>query len=99
MPLIILGLLVVIGIIAYWFIGNSSSDKPLTPRDIRERYTQPVKEKAKDTAKEVKEDVAKKIRKRAGIYDADYDIEDDGYGNTIPFPSDVEREKKKRDIH
>ena len=103
MPLIILGLIVIIGIAFYWYIGNKNSDDPVNPRDIGERVSYAAQEKAKD----VKDDVAKKIRKRAGIYDVDYEVEDDGYGerssseddNTIPFPDDVERAKKKHNIH
>ena len=102
MPLIILGVIVISGIVAYWFIGNQSSDGPVSPRDFGDR----VSSAAQDKAQGVKNEVAKKIRKRAGIFDVDYDIEDDGYGagskdpddNTIPFPSDVERAKRKRDI-
>ena len=114
MPLIILGLLVIIGIAAYWYIGNQNSDDPIDPREMRDRYSRVFEDKAKDIAKDVGDDVKKAIRKRAGIFDVDYDVEDDGYGenaasdknssrdandNSIPFPSDVEREKRKRDIH
>ena len=115
MPLIILGLLVVIGIIAYWFIGNQNSDKPVNPHDIEDKISSAVHSKAKD----IKDDLTKRIRRRAGIYDIDYDVKDDGYGNssdsepitsnskskaqdadnnTIPFPEDAEREKRRRDI-
>ena len=116
MPLIILGVIVIIAIVAYWYIGNQNSDDSIDPRDIRERYSHAFEEKAKNIAKDVGGDVKKAIRKRAGIFDVDYDVEDDGYGNseknnraktgkedsednTIPFPSDVEREKRRRDIH
>jgi len=92
MPLIILGILVISGIAAYWYIGKQNSDDPVRPRDIGDRVSSAAQEKAQD----VKNEVAKKIRKRAGIFDVDYEVEED---NTIPFPSDVEREKRKRDIH
>ncbi len=92
MPLIILGILVISGIAAYWYIGKQNSDDPVSPRDIGDRVSSAAQEKAQD----VKNEVAKKIRKRAGIFDVDYEVEED---NTIPFPSDVEREKRKRDIH
>ena len=92
MPLIILGILVISGIAAYWYIGKQNSDNPVSPRDIGDRVSSAAQEKAQD----VKNEVAKKIRKRAGIFDVDYEVEED---NTIPFPSDVEREKRKRDIH
>lgn len=92
MPLIILGILVISGIAAYWYIGKQNSDDPVNPRDIGDRVSSAAQEKAQD----VKNEVAKKIRKRAGIFDVDYEVEED---NTIPFPSDVEREKRKRDIH
>ncbi|MBP3895231.1 MAG: hypothetical protein J6D07_02065 [Mogibacterium sp.] len=108
MPLIILGAIVVIAIIIYWYIGNQNSDEPIDPREIRDRYSHAFEEKARDIANGVGDDIKKSVRKRAGIFDVDYDVEDDGYGardskdpedNTIPFPSDVEGEKRKRDIH
>lgn len=103
MPLIILGVLVISGIVAYWYIGNQNSDDPVSPRDIGDRVSSAAQEKAQG----VKNEVAKKIRRRAGIFDVDYDVEDDGYNgsskdhddNTIHFPSDVERAKRQRDIH
>ena len=93
MPLILLGLIVIIGIVAYWYIGKQNSDNPLDPREVRERYSRSFEDKAKDVGDEVK----KAVRKRAGIFDVDYDVEEED--NTIPFPQDVEREKRKRDIH
>ena len=93
MPLIILGLIVIISIAAYWYIGKQNSDEPVSPRDIGGKFSNAAQEKAKD----VRDDVAKKIRRRAGIYDVDYEVEDDD--NTIEFPSDVERAKRKRNIH
>lgn len=114
MPLIILGLLVILGIIGYWYIGNQNSDNPIDPHEVREHYSRAFEDKAKTVAKDVGDEVKRVVRKRAGIFDVDYDVEDDGYGghpgthegadkepddNTIPFPSDVEREKQKRDIH
>lgn len=103
MPLILLGLLLIVGVITYWYLVKQNSDEPIDPRSMREHYSIVFDEKAEG----IKEDVAKKIRKKAGIYDADFDIEDDGYGsssdsaddNTIRFPSDVERAKRKHDIH
>lgn len=92
MPLIILGILVISGIAAYWYIGKQNSDDPISPRDIGDRVSNAAQEKAQG----VKNEVARKIRKRAGIFDVDYEVEED---NTIQFPSDVEREKRKRDIH
>lgn len=100
MPLIILGIIVAIALFAYWYIGNQDGDEPEDLRGVRERYSHAFGDKAKDAGEELK----KEIRRRAGIYDADFDVEDDGYGNsgddnTIPFPSDVEEEKRKRNIH
>ena len=108
MPLIILGAIVVIAIITYWYLGNQNSDDPIDPRDIREKYSRAFEEKAREIAKDVGGDVKKAVRKRAGIYDVDYDIEDDGYGesssknsedNSISFPDDVEKAKKDHNIH
>ena len=74
-------------------------------RDLREDVSRAFGDKARD----IGDDIKKAARKRAGIFEADYDLEDDGYGNsdkdkdkddnTIPFPEDVEKEKRKRDIH
>ena len=112
MPLIILGLILIIAVVVYWVVANSDTDDgKIDTRPIKEHYSHVFEEKsdkARDAAQGVKDDIAKKIRKRAGIYDVDFDIEDDGYGdssekapddNTVEFPSDVEAEKKKRNIH
>ena len=109
MPLIILGVIVIISIAAYWYIVNQNSDEPIDPQEVRERFSHAFEGRAKDIAKDVGDDVKKAIRKRAGIFDVDYDVEDDGYGNrsssdnpdnnTIPFPADAENEKRRRGIH
>ena len=123
MPLIILGLILIIGIVIYWIVSNSNlDDGKIDTSPIREHYSHAFEEKAgkaRGVAKDVADDLSKKIRKRAGIYDVDYDVEDDGYGNkspdssenrgsaasnsqtkpsdnSIPFPRDVEREKRER---
>ena len=120
MPLIILGLIVIIGIVIFWVVSNSDfEDGKIDTSPIKEHYSNAFgdkAEKAKGAAKDVADDLTRIIRKRAGIYDVDYDVEDDGYGNrgsnsaeneaatdsednSIPFPTDVEREKRRRDIH
>ena len=126
MPLIILGLIVIIGIVIFWVVSNSDfEDGKIDTSPIKEHYSNAFgdkAEKAKGAAKDVADDLTKIIRKRAGIYDVDFDVEDDGYGNrgsssskagetvgtkaeegpednSIPFPTDVEREKRRRDIH
>ena len=109
MPLIILGLLFIIGIVAYWFFNSYGSDElPPDARSLREHYSNAAQDKAREVAEDVKGEVMRRIRKRAGIHEVDYTVEDDGYGesgsdastdNTIHFPSDVEDEKRKRDIH
>ena len=93
MPLIILGLIVIIAIASYWYVSNKNSDEPFDPRELGDKFSNA----AQDKANEVKKEVAKKIRRRAGIYDVNYEVEDDD--NTIEFPSDVEKAKKDRNIH
>ena len=104
MPLILLGLLLITGILIYAAV-NRSYDESDDVESVRDRYSRMFEDKAKDAADEL----SRKIRNRAGIHDADFTVEDDGYGgsdsdkdesdNTIKFPSDVESEKRKRDIH
>ena len=111
MPLIILGLILIIAVVIYWVVANSNTDDgKVDTSPIKEHYSHVFEEKtdkARDAAQGVKDDLAKKIRKRAGIYDVDFDIEDDGYGespsknaedNSIPFPDDVELAKKEHNI-
>lgn len=112
MPLVILGIILIIAVVLYWVVSNSDTDDgKIDTSPIRDHYSHVFEEgsdKARNAARGVKDDLARKIRKKAGIFDVDYDIEDDGYGepgsedytdNTIPFPKDVEKEKSKRDIH
>ena len=102
MPLIILGLIVIASIVAYAII-NGGDDGNEDTRSVRERYAHMFEDRAKDAT----EELSKQIRRRAGIHDADFTVEDDGYGgpakdpddNTIQFPSDVESAKRQRDIH
>lgn len=112
MPPIILGLILIIAVVIYWVVANSNTDDgKIDTRPIKEHYSHVFDEKtekARHAAQDVKDDLARKIRKKAGIYDVDYDIEDDGYGesssknsedNSIPFPDDVEKAKKDHNIH
>ena len=103
MPLILLGLLVIIGITIYALvIYGRSEDKDTRP--VRERYSH-VFDKM--------EEMAEKIRQDASYTVLDEDEKEDGGkstdeanekaaagdGHTMYFPEDAEVEKRKRNIH
>ena len=92
MPLILLGLLVIIGIVIYALIIYGNSDDEVDTRPVRERYSH----------------VFDRFRRGANytIIDDDEEDEDDdkpdagkGDGHTMFFPTDAEVEKRKRNIH
>ena len=68
MPLIILGLIVIIGIIIFWVVSNSDfEDGKIDTRPVKERYSHAFEdktEKAKEAAKDVKDDVEKEKKRR-----------------------------------
>lgn len=87
MPLIILGLLVVIGIVLYALVRYGQSDDE-DKRPVRERYPFAFPQKRKHDA---------------NYTVIDDDEEDDGpsgesNGHTLLFPDDAENEKRKRNI-
>lgn len=93
MPLILLGLLVVIGITLYGLVRYGQSEEKDT-RSVRERYPFAFPQKKKDGANytviddEDEDDPAK---------DAAAGWSDDN-GHTMHFPDDAEVEKRKRNI-
>ena len=92
MPLIILGLLVIVGIVLYALVRYENSGEVDT-RPVRERYPHAFKPK-----KEVK-DIFE------SFVDIDEDEQDesaqekDSDDNTLKFPDNAELEKRKRNIH
>lgn len=94
MPLIILGLIVVVGIVIYALVRYANSDEQIDMRPVRERFSH-VYEKMKEN-----------MHKGAN-YEVVDDDEDDqpgddqnsGSGRTMHFPDDAEVEKRKRNIH
>lgn len=94
MPLVVLGLIVIIGIVIYALVRYANSDdEPIDTRLVRERYSH-VFDKMKENMKK----------------GANYEVVDDGDGsdseasqagdgNTMFFPDDAEVEKRKRNIH
>ena len=92
MPLIVLGLIVIIGIVLYALIKYENSDSG-DDRTARERY--PHAFAPKDKVHDIFESFEK-----AGEDDYD-DSPADGSrdGNTIHFPDNAELEKRKRNIH
>ena len=99
MPLIILGLIVVIGIVIYALVKRGQSGEVDT-RTVRERYPH-VFEKF--------DEQIDKMKKGANYTIVDDDEEDaaddvnakyrDEDGHTLHFPDDAEIEKRKRNIH
>ena len=98
MPLIILGLLVVIGIVIYAFVRRGQSEEVDT-RTVRERYPH-VFEKFDEIKDEMRKGADYTI-----LEDDDEPVEDanakyrDEDGHTLHFPDDAEVEKRKRNIH
>ena len=98
MPLIILGLLVVIGIVIYALVRYGQSEEKDT-RTVRERYPH-VFEKIDGTI-----DQMKKGANYTVIDDDEGEVDDinakyrDDDGHTLHFPDDAEVEKRKRNIH
>ena len=98
MPLIILGLLVVIGIVIYALVRYGQSEEKDT-RTVRERYPH-VFEKFDEIKDEMKKGanytVIEDEEEPAEGVNAKYRDED---GHTLHFPDDAEVEKRKRNIH
>ncbi len=93
MPLIILGLMVVVGIVIYALVRYRQSEEKDT-RTVRERYPH-VFEKfdrmKKDENYTIIDDDEEVIDDNAKYRDED--------GHTLHFPDDAEVEKRKRNIH
>ena len=91
MPLIVLGLIVIIGIVIYALVKRGQSEEEDT-RTVRERYPH------------VFEKFDKMKNKGANYTVVEDDEEDDkesgsnGEGHTMYFPTDAEVEKRKRNI-
>ena len=99
MPLIILGLLVVIGIVIY-ALANRKQSEEVDTRTVRERYPH-VFEKFDETIDKMKKGANYTIvdddeEDAADDINANYRDED---GHTLHFPDDAEIEKRKRNIH
>ena len=99
MPLIILGLLVVIGIVIY-ALANRKQSEEVDTRTMRERYPH-VFEKIDETIDHMKKGANYTIIDDEDSADPDdinakYRDED---GHTLHFPDDAEIEKRKRNIH
>ena len=100
MPLVLLGLLVILGIVIYALVRYGQSDEE--PRPMRERFPRVF-----DAA----EELAERMKNGANytIIDDDDEEDDDRSGgdsdsaedddNTIHFPDNAEVEKIKRNIH
>ena len=94
MPLIILGLIVVVGIVIYALVKYGQSDEKDT-RTVRERYPH-VFEKFDQMKKGANYTIIDDDEEEAEDNNAKYRDED---GNTLHFPDDAEVEKRKRNIH
>ena len=97
MPLIILGLLVVVGIVIYALVRYGQSEEKDT-RTVRERYPH-VFEKIDHTVDHMKKNATYTV-----IEDDDTESDEnakyrDEDGRTLHFPDDAEVEKRKRNIH
>ncbi len=94
MPLIILGLLVIVGIVIYAYV-NRRQNEEVDTRTVRERYPH-VFEKFEQMKSGTNYTI---------IDDEEGEVEDnnakyrDDDGHTLHFPDDAEVEKRKRNIH
>ena len=94
MPLVLLGLIVIIGIVIYALVQYANSEERDT-RPVRERYAH------------VFESIYEKMKKGANYTIIDEEDENEAGssaskssdGHTMYFPSDAEVEKRKRNIH
>ena len=93
MPLIVLGLIVIVGIVIYALVRYANSDEEIDLRPVRERYSHVfdrMKENMKKGANyEVVDDEET---------DSSDSAQDKGDGRTMYFPTDAEVEKRKRNI-
>lgn len=100
MPLIVLGMLVVVGIVIYALVRYGQSNEADT-RTVRERYPHvfekfeqkfdQMKKGANYTIIDDEEDGDEAVDSNAKYRDED--------GHTLHFPDDAEVEKRKRNIH
>ncbi len=100
MPLIILGLLVVIGIVIYALVRYGQSEEKDT-RTVRERYPH-VFEKIDEKVEQMKKGANYTVIDDDEVADDAEDINAkyrDEDGHTLHFPDDAEVEKRKRNIH
>ena len=95
MPLILLGLLVILGIVIYALVvyGNSVDDADIRPAgerfyDVMEKLRDRFSKGASYTVVDDDEDEKEQTK----------DVGGDS-GQTLFFPTDAEVEKRKRDIH
>lgn len=101
MPLIILGLLVVVGIVIY-ALAMKRQNEEVDTRTVRERYPH-VFEKFEEKMEQMKKganytiiDDDEEAAEEAEEINAKYRDED---GHTLHFPDDAEVEKRKRNIN
>ena len=94
MPLIILGLMVVVGIVIYALARYRQSEEKDT-RTVRERYPHVFEKfdqmKNRDDNYTIIDDDEEAVDDNAKYRDED--------GHTLHFPDDAEVEKRKRNIH
>lgn len=101
MPLIILGLLVVVGIVIY-ALAMKRQNEEVDTRTVRERYPH-VFEKFEEKVEQMKKganytiiDDDEEAAEESEDINAKYRDED---GHTLHFPDDAEVEKRKRNIN
>jgi hypothetical protein len=88
MPLIILGLIVIVGIVLYALVlyGQSGDEDS---RPVRERYSHAFPPKEKSDQDDFDYEFEEENERSGECAD----------GHTMYFPSDAELEKRKRNIH
>lgn len=94
MPLIILGLLVIVGIVIYAYV-NRRQNEEVDTRTVRERYPH-VFEKFEQMKSGTNYTIIDDEEGEDEDNNAKYRDDD---GHTLHFPDDAEVEKRKRNIH
>ena len=92
MPLIVLGLIVIVGIVIYALVRYANSDEQIDMRPVRERYSHVFEKMKESMNKGANYEVVDDDEDQPG------DAQSGGSGHTMHFPDDAEVEKRKRNI-
>ena len=92
MPLILLGLIFIVGIVIYALVRYANSDEKIDMRPVRERYSHVFEKMKENMNKGASYEVVDDDEDQAPAGQTERD------GHTMYFPDDAEVEKRKRNI-